>query len=119
MEKKLVVTHVEWSSPDPQNLTSFLSGLFGWTFQAFGEDYFIYNPDPGAGVSIGVLRNTEAKPGGTPNIYIEVTSIDESTASALELGGQIAVPKTEIPGMGWYAFVSSPEQNLVGLHQSI
>ena len=117
MEQKLVVTHVEWSTPDPVQLTGFLSGLFGWKFDGFGEDYFIYNP--GSGVSIGVLRNTQATPGGTPNVYIEVKSIDDVTAHALELGGQIAVPKTEIPGMGWFAFVSSPEKNLIGLHESL
>ena len=117
MEQKLVVTHVEWSTSDPNQLTNFLSGLFRWKFDGFGEDYFIYNPGPG--VSIGVLRNTQAQPGGTPNVYISVASIDETIAKALELGGQIAVPKTEIPGMGSYAFVSSPEKNLIGLHESI
>lgn len=117
MEEKLVVSHVEWATEDPEKLTEFLTGLFGWKFDAFGDDYFIYNPGPG--VSIGVLRNTEAKPGGTPNVYIEVNSVDEMTALAMKLGGQIAVSKTEIPGMGWYAFVSSPEKNLIGFHESI
>jgi len=118
MEQKLVVTHVEWSTAEPVQLTDFLSGLFGWNFDAFGEGYFMYNPGPDA-VSIGVLLNTESQPGGTPNVYIEVSSIDETIAHAIELGGQVPVPKTEIPGMGWFAFVSSPEKNLIGLHESI
>lgn len=117
MEQKLAVTHVEWSTTEPERLTSFLSELFGWKFDAFGPDYFIYNPGPG--VSVGVLRNTQATPGGTPNVYIEVKSVDETTAHAVKLGGQVAVPKTEIPGMGWFAFVSSPEKNLIGLHESL
>ena len=33
MEQKLVVTHVEWSTSEPVQLTNFLSGLFGWKFE--------------------------------------------------------------------------------------
>ena len=46
-------------------------------------------------------------------------SINETTGHALQLNGQIAESKTEIPSMGWYAFVRAPEKNVVGLHESI
>ncbi len=117
MEQKHVVTHVEWSSPDPEKLATFLTGLFELKFDAYSENYFIHNP--GDGVSIGVLRNSQAQPGGTPSVYIEVSSMDQTISRALELSGGVAVPKTEIPNMGWYAFLRAPEKNLVGLHESL
>ena len=113
------VTHVEWTTTKPQELVDFLSGLFGWKFDPFGDNYFFYNPEPETGVSVGILNNDQAKPGGTPNVYIQVDSVDASFARAQELGGGIAVPKTEIPGMGFFGFVVSPEGNLVGMHESL
>jgi predicted enzyme related to lactoylglutathione lyase len=113
------VTHVEWTTTKPQELVDFLSGLFGWKFDPFGDNYFFYNPEPETGVSIGILDNDQAKPGGTPNVYIKVDSVDASFARAQELGGSIAVPKTEIPGMGAFGFVVSPEGNLIGMHEPL
>lgn len=58
-----------------------------------------------------------AHPGGTPNVYIEVASIDACLEQAQLLGGGVAVPKTKVPGMGSFAFVKAPDGNLIGLHE--
>lgn len=109
------VTHVEWVTTDAATLSSFLSSLFGWEFQKFSGDYLLYGS--AEGVTIGILTFSEATPGGTPNVYIEVESIDLSFARARELGGEVAVPKREIAQAGWYGFIRSPDGNLIGLHE--
>jgi predicted enzyme related to lactoylglutathione lyase len=35
------INHVEWDTPNPSGLKDFLSGVFGWQFAPFGENYFV------------------------------------------------------------------------------
>ena len=41
----------------------------------------------------------------------------ESSEKVVKLGGQIVVPKMEIPGMGWWALALDPEGNQIGLFE--
>jgi predicted enzyme related to lactoylglutathione lyase len=50
--------------------------------------------------------------------YIEVTSIEDALTAAERTGGSVKEPKSEIPGMGWFAVLNDPEGNEVGLFQS-
>jgi predicted enzyme related to lactoylglutathione lyase len=112
-----IVTHVEWDTTDHIGLKDFLSGVFGWQFEPFGDTYFMHRAGR-EGVSVGVNKNEHAQiGGGTPNVYVDVKSIDEIFAKARSLGGGVAVPKTLIEGMGSYAFVKAPDGNLIGLFE--
>lgn len=119
MSTNIVVTHIEWQSKDYKGLAKFMSDLFGFKFDQFGEGYMYYTPG-NDGVSIGISHDTrDLTPGGTPNVYISVKSIDDMLAKAQKLGGTVAVPKTIISqDMGGFAFVKAPDGNLIGLHES-
>lgn len=111
------ITHVEWDTADHVKLKDFLAGVFGWRFEPFGPSYFIYNPKS-PGVSVGLNQNEKAPAGtGSPNVYIDVASIDASMKKARELGGGVAVPKTALP-FGTYAFIRAPDGNLIGLFET-
>jgi uncharacterized protein len=109
------VCHVEWGTPDPAALEKFLAQLFGWKFQSFAPNYWMYLPGEG-GTSVGILQTGMTKPGGTPNVSIRVVDMDDMLAKAQELGGKIMVPKTSM-GSGSFAFVAAPDGNLIGLQQ--
>ena len=47
--------------------------------------------------------------------FIGVSSIDDTLAKVVSLGGTVTSPKMEIPGIGWAAFITDPEGNLHGL----
>ena len=49
--------------------------------------------------------------------YINVESVDEYAAKVVALGGQIAMPKTAVPGMGWFLYFLDTEGNIMGLWQ--
>ena len=49
--------------------------------------------------------------------YISVDSVDEYGAKAEALGGQVVMPKTPVPGMGWFLYFKDPEGNILGLWQ--
>lgn len=116
----IVVTHVEWQSKDHKGFAQFMSGLLGFKFDPFGEGYMYYTPG-NDGVSIGINQDTEGAttPGGSPNVYFTVASIDDVLAKGQKLGGEVAMPKTEISGgMGAFAFIKAPDGNLIGLHEA-
>jgi len=111
-----IICHVEWGTPQPEVLEEFLSDLFDWKFQPFAPNYLMYIPVSG-GISVGILQSDMVKAGGTPNVSIRVDDMDLMLAKAESLGGKIVVPKT-IMVNGSFAFVKSPDGNLIGLQKT-
>ena len=107
--------HIEWESTDLERTQLFLSGLFGWSFMPLGDDYLAFRP-PGT-VSGGILRRESVHPGSSPVVLIEVQEITPYLEKAVLLGSKVTVPKTPIPGMGWFAHVADADGNLFGLVQ--
>jgi uncharacterized protein len=67
------------------------------------------------GANGGMMK--KEMPEQKPMNYISVESVDEYSKKTVQLGGQIIVPKTEIPGMGWFAIALDPEGNSIGLFE--
>ena len=114
------VNHVEWMTSDHHALIEFMHELFGWEFQPFGPDYSLYSPE-GDKATVGVGRRDGLTAGsGTPNVVIEVDSIDATLEKATALGGEAVVPKTLIsPEIGSSAYVKAPDGNIIGLFESV
>ncbi len=112
---KHAICHIEWSSTDLERTKSFLSGLFGWKFQPFGEEYVLFSPPEGPGG--GIAKVDEVKPGESPSVYVEVDEIEPYLERAKELGGGVRVRKTEIPNTGWWALITDPDGGPIGLFQ--
>lgn len=49
---------------------------------------------------------------------VDVESVDEMTQRVTSHGGQIALSKMAIPGMGWVAYCTDPSGVLFGLFES-
>jgi predicted enzyme related to lactoylglutathione lyase len=52
-------------------------------------------------------------------IYIDTDDIDEMLGRIEAAGGKTLLPKTEIPGMGWFAFFADPTGNRIGLYTTM
>jgi len=50
--------------------------------------------------------------------FIDVKSVDEYSSKVEELGGKVVVPKTAVPGMGYYAVCVDTENNSFGIFES-
>jgi len=111
------VCHFEWSSTDLERTQTFLQGLFGWEFQAWGGEYLLFNPPEGPGG--GIMKVDEVTPGKSPSIYIEVDEIQPYLEKVKDLGGRVEVSKKEIPTIGWYAHLLDPDGNIIGLFQEL
>jgi uncharacterized protein len=49
--------------------------------------------------------------------FIHIKSVDEYSSKVERLGGKVVVPKTAIPGMGYYAVCLDTETNSFGIFE--
>jgi len=119
------VIHFEIHADDPDRAVRFYRELFGWEFSKWGGpmDYWLITtgPDNQPGINGGLLRRQCPIDGQAVIAYVctvDVPSVDEYAARITALGGQIALPKMPIPGVGWLAYGKDTEGNIFGIMQS-
>ncbi len=118
--------HFEIHAAEPDRAMRFYGQLFGWTFTAFaGGGYWLVKtgeaPEPGIDGGLVQRRGPPPADGQGVNAFpctVGVQSVDAALAKALTLGGQIAVARMAVPGVGWLAYAKDTEGNIFGLHQS-
>ena len=110
------INHIEFPADDPERAMAFYTAVAGWEFSTMDgmPDYWVFSTGEGYGGGIG-KRGVSV--GQVVRDYITVDSIEDALAAAERTGGTVKEPKTEIPGMGWFAVVLDPEGSEVGLYQ--
>jgi predicted enzyme related to lactoylglutathione lyase len=102
----------------------FYGDALGWqtsAFEAGGDaEYTIWHP-PGAepkqgpdegGNGMGGMIGSRAWPEGTPNFWLAYFAVDDTDATvarAEELGGAVAAPAFDVPGVGRMAVLADPQ----------
>ena len=121
------VVHFEIPVDDADRARAFYGAAFDWEIQPMeGFDYMIMMTtavdeatqaptEPGA-INGGFRSRTPETP--TPIIVIQVDSIDESLKKVEAEGGSTVMPRTEMQGMGAYAYFKDPEGNVMGLWET-
>ncbi|MGB5275921.1 MAG: VOC family protein [Gammaproteobacteria bacterium] len=127
------VTHFEIPYESKERAHKFYSEVFDWELQGFpmaddseytiartaetNENYMI--KEPGA-INGGMFkRNLSNNTPKSPVITISVDSIDEHFEKVKEAGGEVLVPKGEVPEMGYYAYIKDTEGNVIGLWEDL
>ncbi len=107
--------HIELSAKDPAASSKFYSELCGWKIEVDPQaDYYMFSSEGGPGGGF-VKPDGKTYKAGDVVPYIGTDDIDATLKKVESLGGKVLLPKTEIPGMGWYAFFSDPGGNRMGL----
>ncbi len=114
------IVHVEIPAKDTAAAAKFYADAFGWGLQHDDNfDYWMFSAGDGPG---GGFVSTDPNSGmmnpqkpGEVLIYIGSDDVDADLAKIESLGGKAVVPKTEIPGMGWWGAFTDPTGNKVGL----
>jgi predicted enzyme related to lactoylglutathione lyase len=125
------VVHFEIPADDLDRAKKFYSQLFGWHVQDWPlSDGSVYvgartvevdettfvPKEPGA-INGGIVkRDTISK---TPQVTVNVPSIDDYLKKVNAAGGGVLKGKTKIEDMGYYAYISDTEGNLLGLWEDI
>ena len=121
------VVHFEIYAENPERVIRFYTAVFGWEFSKWAGpvDYWLIKtgPDSEPGINGGLTRRHGPAPldGQAVNAYtctVRVSSVDEYTAKITANGGQIALPKMPIPGIGWLAYGKDTEGNIFGVMTS-
>jgi predicted enzyme related to lactoylglutathione lyase len=125
------VVHFEIPADNVDRAKKFYGEIFGWQLQDWPlQDGSVYTgartvevdestfipKEPGA-INGGIVkRDNYVK---TPQVTINVPSIDQYIEKVKKAGGNLIKPKQEIEGAGYYAYVSDSEGNLLGLWEDI
>ena len=112
------IVHIELSAADPKAAGKFYKELFGWKIDVDEKSKYVqFTPEEGSGGGFNqVGENAKA---GDVLVYVSTDDIEASLAKAEKLGGMTVVPKSEIPGFGWFAIFSHPTGNRVGLYTAM
>jgi predicted enzyme related to lactoylglutathione lyase len=120
------VVHFEIPADDLSRAGEFYREVFDWDISPVaGMDYAMLSTtpsdasgmpkDPGA-INGGMLPRDEARTG--PVITIDVDDIDEALQRIEDRGGAAVLTKQEVMGMGYTAYFTDTEGNLIGLWQT-
>jgi predicted enzyme related to lactoylglutathione lyase len=115
-----VLTHFEIPVDDVDKAKEFYSNLFDWEFNYMEEmKYLMFNTESEDGktkLSGGIFK----KPNESFKVtnYFSVKNLAESVKKVEELGGKIVIPKTPVPGMGWFVHFTDIDGNLLALFES-
>jgi predicted enzyme related to lactoylglutathione lyase len=124
------VVHFEIPADDLDRAKAFYGDVFGWDLQTM--------PMPGMGTYTTVVTTPvdpetqqPTEPGainggmterGTstpaPVITVDVEDIDAALRTVEAAGGRTVTPRTEIPGMGAFAYFTDSEGNVTGLWET-
>jgi predicted enzyme related to lactoylglutathione lyase len=113
------IVHFDIPSDNPERAQKFYQDVFGWEFAKWDgpmEYWMVKTGENGTpGINGGLARRMPGQIGMINTI--DIPSIDEYTIKIQSNGGQILVPKMEIPGVGHYATCMDTEGNIFGIIQ--
>jgi hypothetical protein len=114
------VVHFEIPADDVERAKGFYEKVFGWKIEKWEGpmDYWMVMTGEGAPGINGGMAKGEGPVRSVVNT-IDVASVDQAIADIQANGGEIVMPKMEVPGVGWMAYFKDTEGNMFGVMQSV
>jgi uncharacterized protein len=121
------VVHFEIPADDEGRAREFYRSVFDWQLQEMPDMQYTlamttpvdektqFPTEPGA-INGGLMKRSDATP--APVLTVDVESIDASLKQIESAGGSTVTPRTEIPGMGAFAYFKDSEGNVLGLWET-
>jgi uncharacterized protein len=100
----------------PDRAKAFYSKLFGWKINpipGMADYWHIDTGGPDASPDGGLMARK--MPEQTITNYVHVPSVTKHMAKVKKLGGSVCMPKTAVPGMGYFAVCQDTEKNVFAL----
>jgi predicted enzyme related to lactoylglutathione lyase len=120
------VVHFEIPADDVERAQAFYRDAFGWTINPMPQmNYTIVGTAPsdenGMPTAAGAINGgmlARQGPITSPVITIEVDDVEQALSQIEKLGGKTAIGKQAVGDMGFAAYFTDPDGNVVGLWQS-
>lgn len=124
------VVHFEIPADDLERARKFYGSIFDWELadwpMADGSNYIgartvdvdeaTQMPKTPGAIGGGIMQRSEIAK--APIIAVNVVSIDETVAKIEAAGCKVVMPKVAIGDMGFYAYVTDSEGNVIGLWEN-
>ncbi len=112
-----MISWFEIAADDLDRARRFYSELFGWKIEEFPvpfrKDYLLIRTGDGNAIAGGLTKRRD--PQQITVNYIDVPSTDKYIVKVKRLGGKVLVPKTAVPGMGYFVVCEDTEDNAFGI----
>ena len=102
MRPENCIDYVEIPVTDLNKAKEFFSGLFGWSFETWGDDYMSFNDGRFDG---GFRRSAEPAPSAGVLLIFFSTDLERDLDRVQELGATISEPIFPFPGGRRFHFV--------------
>jgi len=117
--KKKTAANIVWfeiPADDVGRARKFYSALFGWKINQFPgmADYWHIDTGGADNTPDGGMM-TRKHPEQPITNYINVPSVTKFMAKVKKLGGEVCMPKTAVPQMGYFAVCQDTEKNTFAL----
>lgn len=122
------IVHFEIPFDDGERARGFYREAFGWNLMEVPEmNYTIAGTGPTSEqgqpaepgfINGGLFDRADSTP-KSPVITIDVASIDAALEKIEQLGGAKVLGRTEIPDMGFFAYFTDTEGNVMGLWENL
>ena len=120
------IVHFEIPADDTERAYAFYRDAFGWEIQPMPELEYAFaittpvddngRPSEPGSINGGMYQRNKDLP--HPMVTINVDDIDAAIARVTELGGSAVGEKAAVAEMGWAAYFTDTEGNVVGLWQT-
>ena len=120
------VVHFEIPFDDAERARGFYKELFGWQVQEMPEMKYTMvmsgpsgdqGPTESGYINGGMLSRDQAATSG-PVLVVDVDNIDSTLERVGGMGGSTVVGKTPVGDMGFAAYFTDPEGNVIGLWET-
>ena len=120
------IVYFQIPADDIERSKKFYNELFGWKIDKSPEantpegmeNWSITTTDHNGKEALGGGMSKRQMPQQQITNFIDIGSVDEYLSKVERLGGKVVVPKTAIPGMGYYAVCLDTENNSFGIFES-
>ncbi len=109
--------HFELMVNDGEKAKAFYGKIFDWEFSEGPTMPGYISVDTGTEPGGGIMKKPDQAPHCALSVYFCVDSVDETLGKVEAAGGKIGMPRTEIPGIGWWALLFDPDGIPVGLFE--
>jgi uncharacterized protein len=119
------IVYFQIPSDDIERSKKFYSELFSWKIDKTPEsntpkgmeNWDLATTDNKGNKALSGGMSKRSIPQQQITNFIDVKSVDEYSSKVDTLGGKIIVPKTAVPGMGYYAVCLDTENNSFGIFE--
>lgn len=103
-----MIVHTELASTDPEATKSFLEEVFGWNFETLTTPTGKQIAFRTQGGTSGSIRAAQRAESPVSMSYVLVDDIDGAASKIKKMGGEIVLPRTDVPGMGSFLWFKVP-----------